>query len=208
MQVLFWCSIIPIFFYVSDTFVFLFGDVIAIFVACFTTSIFTLIVFIWNSCYLCKSLKDALLLYFLVDNSFVILVFTLVSWNFYVLVMAQGVMAALDIVALVFVNISFWMFVGNFRILILRYEWSKSEVITTKLLFVVGTVAYVGIACYFMYYQGAEYNFISSTFAGQVKDFSIFYAIALFTLYIDMYSKISSKDGTDDQKYHYTIELK
>ena len=41
-----------------------------------------------------------------------------------------------------------------------------------------------------------------------MKDFSIFYAIALFTLYIDMYSKISSKDGTDDQKYHYTIEVK
>ena len=187
---------------------FLWGDAISIFVACFTTSVFTLVVFIWNSCYLCKSLKDALLLYFLVDNSFVILVFTLIAWNFYVIVMVQGVLAALDIVALVFYNISFWMFVGNFRILILRYEWSKSEVIATKLLFAAGTAAYVVIACYFMYYQGSEYSFISSEFAAQAKDFSIFYAIALFTLYLEMYSKISSKDGTDDQKYKYTIEMK
>ena len=155
MQALFWCCIFPIFIYVSDTFVFLFGDSLSIFFACLTTSIFTFIVFVWNSCFLCTSFKDALLLYFLVDNSFVILVFTLVSWNFYVLVMAGGVMGALEIVALALVNISYWMFVGNFRILVRRYEWSKSEVITTKLLFVVGTVAYVGIACYFMYFQGA-----------------------------------------------------
>ena len=72
----------------------------------------------------------------------------------------------------------------------------------------IGTVGYAGIAIYFMYTQAAQYNAINSTFAAQVKDFSIFYAIALFTLYIDMYSKLSSKDGTDDQKYHYKIEFK
>ena len=102
-QALFWCSIFPIFIYAADTFVFLSGDVDAIFATCFTTSIFTFVVFVWNSCFLCNSLKDALLLYFLVDNSFVILVFTLVSWNFYAIVLARGDVDALGIAALALV---------------------------------------------------------------------------------------------------------
>ena len=41
----------------------------------------------------------------------------------------------------------------------------------------IGTVGYAGIAIYFMYTQAAQYNAINSTFAAQVKDFSIFKSI-------------------------------
>ena len=57
--------------------------------------------------------------------------------------------------------------------------------------------------------QGKFYSTVNHPdpdFASKLKDFSIFYAIALFTLYYDMYSKISTKDGTDEQKFHYHMK--
>ena len=54
--------------------------------------------------------------------------------------------------------------------------------------------------------QGKLYPGITSDEASVLKDFSIFYAIALFTLYFDMYSRISAKDGTDEQQFHYKMK--
>ena len=54
--------------------------------------------------------------------------------------------------------------------------------------------------------QGKFYQNVDGDYAARLKDFSIFYAIALFTLYYDMYSKISTKDGTDEQQFHYKMK--
>ena len=39
-----------------------------------------------------------------------------------------------------------------------------------------------------------------------MKDFVLFYAIGLFTLFLELYNKISSIDGTSEHKYHYLGE--
>ena len=51
--------------------------------------------------------------------------------------------------------------------------------------------------------QAEELSSISDKYANEVKDFVLFYAIALFTLFFELYNKISSIDGTAQHEYHY-----
>ena len=103
-----------------------------------------------------KTLKEALLLYFLLDNASVILVFTLIAWNYYLGIMTDHFLQSVHLLAAVSYSVAFFMFVGNFRVLIKRYSWSKCEVIITKIFFILGASGFTEIACYFMLSQGYE----------------------------------------------------
>lgn len=137
------------------------------------------------------------------DNTLVNLLFTLVSWNVLVLLIMSAALTGFDVVALVFKSISLFMYVGTFRMLILYYKWSKCEIILTKLLLIAGCFAYVGVSCELMIDQGQAFIALGETKAAAIKDFALFYTIALFTLYYDLYGKITDIDGTGDHKYTY-----
>ena len=99
-----------------------------------------------------------------------------------------------------------FLFVGNFRLQILHYPWGKCEIILSKIVLIICSSVYIGIGCYFMVTQLEDLNVISSTYAARVKDFSIFYVFGLFSLFLEVYGKISNIDGTGDHKYHYSTE--
>ena len=140
------------------------------------------------------------------DNTLIILLFALLGWNFLAVIILTSQTDGLAIIALVSFSLSYFMFVGNFRIYIVRYKWSKCEVIATKTLLIIGAMTCLVMSCITMLDQGSSFSFLGSTAAAAIKDFAIFYAIALFTLYYDLYSKITNIDGTDKHQYHYGEE--
>lgn len=43
----------------------------------------------------------------------------------------------------------------------------------------------------------------NATDLARIKDFIFFYVFAMFTLTLEVFGRISDKDGTSDLKYHY-----
>ena len=122
MRIIFWCTVLAIGVYAVVTIIFLYeDDETANGIATTVTALFTIFAFTICTCQNAQSFRQALYLYFLLDNTLIILIFTLIAWNFYIIVIINQDMTSLDIAALFFISLSFFMFVGNFRVLIKRY---------------------------------------------------------------------------------------
>ena len=165
-----------------------------------------MLVFLATSCKFCSSVKEILKFYFLMDNALLILLLALVSWNVLPIITFQEAITFGDIVVLVLNSLSLFCFVGNFRVLIVLYHWEKIEVILTKIFIIFGVFTYITIGCYFMVTQAENLFKVSEVFAAKVKDFIIFYVLSLFSLYLELYGKISNMDGTNDHKFRYSSE--
>ena len=152
---------------------------------------------------LCSNVLEVLKFYFLMDNALLIMVMALVSWNVLPIITFEELVPG-DIVVLVLNSLSLFCFVGNFRVLIVHYHWEKIEVILTKLFIILGVFTYITIGCYFMVTQAENLFVVSEVYAAKVKDFIIFYVLSLFALFLELYGKISTIDGTNDHKFRYS----
>lgn len=141
--------------YVMDIVVFFFlHSNLTISLITFLSSLYTIVVFLIASCSIAKDKAEVFYLYFLMDNTLIILLFTLLAWNFLAVIILAGQLDGIAILALVFFSLSYFMFVGNFRIFIVRYKWSKCEVILTKLIIIVGAMVFLVMSCLTMLEQG------------------------------------------------------
>ena len=162
------------------------------------------ITFIVCSCLVAETKFEALMLYLLLDNAFMILILAEVGFIGLFIVFSEIFVEAFEIVNIVINAIGLHFLVGNFRILCLRFTWSKCEVILTKIILVLSGCVFVGIGCFILITQVSFLTNISSDFANKVKDYCLLYVFGLFSLFLELYSKLSNIDGTGDHKYHYS----
>ena len=71
-----------------------------------------------------------------------------------------------------------------------------------KLGICIGLIAYLIMATYFMMHK---FHNVPESMNDTLKDLFFLYVFGLFTMYYEIYSKISDVDGTSDQQYHYRI---
>ena len=92
-------------------------------------------------------------------------------------------------------NANFFILAGTYRVLIKDTLWAKWQVILTKLTLLAAMVALIYITMVIIR---------KSDVAEQMKDFFFVYIFGVFSLYYELYNKITELDGTGELHSHYT----
>jgi hypothetical protein len=104
------------------------------------------------------------------------------------------------------IPISFFFFVGNFRVCVRFSDWKKWRIIPFKFSLMVGAICFFEIGAYFMTvnysYSGGENTALDS----KVKDFILLYAFGTFDFFMQLFAKISDFDQTAELKYVYELK--
>ena len=66
-----------------------------------------------------------------------------------------------------------------------------------------GTI-YVFIGCFILITQLSYLKNVTTNFTNRVKDYSLLYVFGMFSLFLELYNKLTSIDGTGDHKYYYS----
>ena len=144
------------------------------------------------------------MLYLLLDNALMIMILAIIGYVGLFIVFSEIYLDAFQIITMVISSISIFLLVGNFRILCVRYTWYKCEVIFTKILLIISGTVYIGIGCFILITQVSFLTVVSADFANRVKDYSLLYVFGLFSLFLELYSKLTNIDGTGDHRYYYS----
>ena len=110
------------------------------------------IVFIINSCVLCGSVGEMCELFWMLDNSFLVLVVALVAMNgvsYLAFKLTNGVTIFMTIV----LSITMFLFLGNFRVMMYHCKWMKWQVISAKIILILCACVYISVAMVFMVTQ-------------------------------------------------------
>jgi hypothetical protein len=81
---------------------------------------------------------------------------------------------------IVMIPISFFFFVGNFRVCIRYADWNSAQIIIYKLAILVGAVCFFQIGAYFM---AVDYSYTQGQLEeldSKIKDFITLYAFGTF----------------------------
>lgn len=153
MRFLFWCTSTSILLFGGSTIVYVYQhNQIIVEVIAIAFAVPSITVYIAASCILSESKTQIFNLYFLMDNALILLIFSLVGWNGLTVVVTP-VIQGFTIFSLILDSISLILFVGTYRILIVRYPWQRHEVIITKVYIISSSLIFIGITTAFMITQ-------------------------------------------------------
>lgn len=85
-----------------------------------------------------------------------------------------------EILLIIMVPVSFFFFVGNFRVCIRHADWGKKRIIAYKLSILIGAVCFFEIGAYFMAVSYSYTNGDSEDLDSKIKDFITLYAFGTF----------------------------
>lgn len=201
---LFWCCIISIYFLSYINFPIFFGvDIVVLAIIGIAIVIFTHVVFIWNGCLLVQSKMEFFHYMFLLDPIFVGLCAAVVGLVGILLIIMPPEGYVLALAFLMAIDLVF--FTGNWRMILAYCRYSRWQVIVSKISLLFGCFAYLILAAHFMRnaFSGIP---ISEEQQEPLKEFFFLYIFGLFTLYLEIFAKMSDLDGTSDLNYYYQIE--
>ena len=170
-------------------------------IGCLCISTIVIIFNIIGSCMLCETKTDCLKLYFLLDTILLASCTAMVGVIGVTYVVCP--LDAVPLIALITWSSQIFIIAGNSRIIIAYAKFKKWQTIVFKLGICVGLLAYLIMATYFMMHK---FLGVPDSLNDTIKDLFFLYVFGLFTMYYEIYSKISDLDGTSDQQYHYRVD--
>ena len=170
-------------------------------VGCMCVAVFILTLNIIGSCIFCETKKDCLMLYFLLDTILLASCTAMVG----VIGCTYAMMPpnALPIISLIIWTSQIFIIAGNSRIIIAYAKFKSWQTVVFKLGICLGLLAYLIMATYFMMHH---FPGVPDSLNDTMKDLFFLYVFGLFTMYYEIYSKISDLDGSSDQQYHYRVD--
>ena len=106
------------------------------------------------------------------------------------------------IMTAILINMDLFIFSGNCRVILAYCKYNKWQVIIFKLTVFCCLLLYLVLAAYFL-----TNSFIATQIPKEneeaLKEFFFLYVFGLFTLYLEIFIKVSDLDGTSDFQYHY-----
>lgn len=122
---------------------------------------------IGTSCYLVSSKWEMMQLYLLIDNILLVAVAASIGFVSFNDFRSQNTWY-FDLVTIAF-PLDFFLLVGNFRVLMVKGEWSKWKIILYKCTLLICCIMFFEIGVYFITVDYSYTNGLDSTFDGQVK---------------------------------------
>ena len=153
---------------------------------------------------LTKEAMRSLHLYVLLDNMFLMQVASSFGFVGFLLVVYKGYWY--QVISMIAFPLEIIFFVGNFRVLLAHVRWSRWRLILYKLALLADATLFFEIGAYYMS-SGFNYTGGSdTTLDGKVKDFVLLYIFGMFTLFVELYSKMSDIDETAELKFTYQFK--
>jgi hypothetical protein len=146
-------------------------------------------------------LKEMFLLYTLFDNILVAEIAAEIGLVGSLLITSGGKLE--DHLLMAMVPISFFFFVGNFRVCIRHADWKRYQIIVYKLSILMGAVCFFEIGAYFMAVGYSFTNKANEDLDNKIKDFITLYAFGTFEFFLQIFGKICDFDQTADLKWVY-----
>ena len=153
-----------------------------------------LITCIGTSCYLVSSKWEMIQLYLLIDNILLVAVAASIGFVSFNDFRSQNTWY-FNLVTIAF-PLDFFLLVGNFRVLMVKGEWSKWKIILYKCTLLICCIMFFEIGVYFITVDYSYTNGQDTTFDGQVKELMLLNVFGTFSLIIEMYSKMTDLDHT------------
>lgn len=184
---------VPVFTLYSPTIL----TVILIFSVVFSLAFFTV-----NSCKLADTKGDMCKLYFLLDSITIASCTAIIGMVGLLTIILPPQPQVIPIA--VFLNVAYFMFGGNSRIIFAYCKYKRWQAVVFKLTVLIGLLVYVVLAAYFM---KNSFNALPITADKQdtLKEFFFLYIFGLFTLYMEIFAKANDVDGSSQLQYHHQI---
>ena len=106
----------------------------------------------------------------------------------------------------IIMNMNFFFFAGTCRILIAYAKFKTWENIMFKMSIKVSLLGYLILAAYFMIEDMSSHLSLTDQEQDILKNFFFLYIFGLFTLYMEIFSKVSDFDGSANLQYHMTLD--
>ena len=122
---MFWYTAASILLFGGSTIIYIYvHNQVAVEIVATVFAVPSIIVYTILSCVMSASKNQICQLYFLMDNGLILLIFSLIGWNG-LTVIVTPVIEGFTIFSLILDSISLFMFVGAYRILIVKYPWER-----------------------------------------------------------------------------------
>lgn len=182
--------------------IFFSNDATLFFVSMPLFTVGSIIVSLINSCIIAPTKKAAFCLYFLLDNLVLLTLAAEVGFVGMLSIIIPNI-DAITIVIIIVMGCTWFVYVGNYRLIFAFTKWVKWQVIVGKVCLILASLIFLGIATFFMRF---DFDFGTGVSSEKVKDFFFLYIFGLMSLLLEIYGKISDLDGTANLSYRYSFD--
>lgn len=143
-------------------------------------------------------------LYFLLDNMLLVYVAAVIGFISFSNFRSDG--AWLYTAIAITFPVDFFLLIGNYRVMLVRAEWSKWKIILSKANLLVCCIMFFQIGVFFISENYSYTNSLDPTFDGQMKQLMLLNVFGTFSLVIEMYSKMTDLDHTGELQSKYQLK--
>lgn len=161
-------------------------------------------IFIIGSCKMAATFRDWIWLYFLLDSIMVSVCTCLIGYAGMLTIMLPPEIYAYIVAAAM--NMNFFFFAGSSRVIVVYGIMKRWETLMYKMAIKVSLLGYLILAAYFMSNDIGAALGLDDEKGNVLEQFFFLYIFGLFTLYMDIFSKISDIDGSSSLQYHFRLD--